>query len=103
MVKGYRKILLTVSLAVHSILILLCLFIIMYPTQLANTVSEIYYPLTKLDNTYNKNTGNKLYGKFEFQYDVIKNLKLSTRFGYTKYDGNSKSFNPLVFYGNNNV
>lgn len=66
-------------------------------------LSEIYNPLTKLDNTYNKNTGNKLYGKFEFQYDVIKNLKLSTRFGYTKYDGNSKSFNPLVFYGNNNV
>ncbi|GAB2831833.1 SusC/RagA family TonB-linked outer membrane protein [Ferruginibacter profundus] len=66
-------------------------------------LSEIYNPLTKLDNTYNKNAGNKLYGKFELQYDVIKNLKLSTRFGYTKYDGNSKSFNPLVFYGNNNV
>lgn len=66
-------------------------------------LSEIYNPQTKLDNTYNKNTGNKLYGKFEFQYDVIKNLKLSTRFGYTKYDGNSKNFTPLVFYGNNNV
>lgn len=66
-------------------------------------LSEIFNPLTKLDNTYNKNTGNKLYGKFEFQYDVIKNLKLSTRFGYTKYDGNSKNFSPLVFYGNNNV
>ncbi len=24
--------------------------------------------------------GNKLYGKFEFQYDVLKNLKLTTRF-----------------------
>ncbi len=66
-------------------------------------LSEIFNPLTKLDNTYNKNAGNKLYGKFELQYDVIKNLKLSTRFGYTKYDGNAKSFTPLVFYGNNNV
>ena len=66
-------------------------------------LSEIYNPLTKLDNTYGKNTGNKLYGKFEFQYDVLKNLKLSTRFGYTKYDGNSKGFSPLVFYGTNNV
>ncbi|MGG9964213.1 SusC/RagA family TonB-linked outer membrane protein [Ferruginibacter sp. SUN106] len=66
-------------------------------------LSEIYNPLTKLDNTYNKNAGNKLYGKFELQYDIIKGLKLSTRFGYTKYDGNSKSFNPLVFYGNSNV
>ena len=66
-------------------------------------LSEIFNPLTKLDNTYNKNAGTKLYGKFEFQYDVIKNLKLTTRFGYTKYDGNAKSFTPLVFYGPNNV
>ena len=66
-------------------------------------LSEIFNPLTKLDNTYNKNVGNKLYGKFELQYDVIKNLKLSTRFGYTKYDGNAKSFSPLLFYGPLNV
>jgi TonB-linked SusC/RagA family outer membrane protein len=66
-------------------------------------LSEIFNPLTKLDNTYNKNTGNKLYGKFELQYDVLKNLKLSSRFGYTKYDGNSKSFSPLAFYGPLNV
>lgn len=66
-------------------------------------LSEIFNPLTKLENTYNKNVGSKLYGKFELQYDVIKNLKLSTRFGYTKYDGNARSFNPLVFYGPNNV
>jgi TonB-linked SusC/RagA family outer membrane protein len=66
-------------------------------------LTEVYNPLTKLDNTYNKNVGNKLYGKFEMQYDVIKNLKFTSRFGYTKYDGNAKSFNPLVFYGPNNV
>ena len=66
-------------------------------------LTEIYNPLTKLDNTYNKNIGNKLYGKFELQYDVLKNLKLTSRFGYTKYDGNAKSFSPLVFYGPNNV
>lgn len=66
-------------------------------------LSEIFNPLTKLDNTYNKNNGSKIYGKFELQYDVIKNLKLSTRFGYTKYDGNSKAFTPLVFYGPLNV
>ena len=66
-------------------------------------LSEIFNPLTKLENTYNKNTGNKLYGKFELQYDVLKNLKLTSRFGYTKYDGNAKTFNPLVFWGLNNV
>lgn len=66
-------------------------------------LSEVFNPLTKLDNTYNKNAGNKFYGKFEFQYDVLSNLKLTTRFGYTKYDGNAKTFNPLVFWGLNNV
>lgn len=66
-------------------------------------LSEIFNPLTKLDNTYNKNVGNKLYGKFELQYDVVRNLKLTSRFGYTKYDGNAKSFTPLAFYGPLNV
>lgn len=66
-------------------------------------LSEIFNPLTKLENTYNKNVGNKIFGKFELQYEVIKNLRLSTRFGYTKYDGNAKTFTPLVFYGLNNV
>ncbi len=68
-----------------------------------NILSEIFNPLTKLENTYNKNVGNKIFGKFELQYEVIKNLKISTRFGYTKYDGNAKTFTPLVFYGLNNV
>jgi TonB-linked SusC/RagA family outer membrane protein len=66
-------------------------------------LSEIFNPLTKLENTYNNSTGNKLYGKFELQYDVFKNLKLTSRFGYTKYDNNARSFSPLVFYGTNNV
>lgn len=66
-------------------------------------LSEIFNPLTKLENTYNKNIGYKLYGKGELQYDILKNLKVTTRFGYTKYDGNAKSFTPLVFYGPLNV
>lgn len=66
-------------------------------------LSEIYNPVTKLDNTYNRNIGTKIYGKFEFQYDVLDNLKLSTRFGYTKFDNDAKSFTPLVFYGPLNV
>jgi TonB-linked SusC/RagA family outer membrane protein len=66
-------------------------------------LSEVFNPLTKLENTYNKNMGSKLYGKFELQYDVFKNVKLTSRFGYTKYDGNAKSFTPLAFYGPNNI
>jgi TonB-linked SusC/RagA family outer membrane protein len=66
-------------------------------------LSEVYNPLTKLDNTYNKNVGNKLYGKFELQYNLLSNLTLTSRFGYTKYDSNAKTFTPLVFYGPQNV
>jgi TonB-linked SusC/RagA family outer membrane protein len=66
-------------------------------------LSEIFNPLTKLDNTYNKNFGTKIYGKFEGQYKILQNLKVTSRFGYTKYDDNSKSFTPLVFYGPLNV
>lgn len=64
---------------------------------------EIQNPLTQLSNTYNRNIGNKLYGKIEFQYDVLKNLKFTTRFGYTKYDANATTFNPLQFLGPNNI
>ncbi|RYY46855.1 MAG: TonB-dependent receptor [Chitinophagaceae bacterium] len=66
-------------------------------------LSEIYNPLTKLENTYNVSNGNKLYGKLELQYKVIKGLTLTSRFGYTKYNGNGRSFTPLVFYGPLNV
>ena len=57
-------------------------------------LKEVYNPLTKLENTYNKNNGDKLYGKFEFQYQVVKNLKLTTRLSYTKYSDNSILFTP---------
>ena len=66
-------------------------------------LSEIFNPLTKLDNTYGESNGNKLYGKIELQYDVLKNLKVTTRFGYVNYDQTGKGFTPLVFYGPLNV
>lgn len=66
-------------------------------------LQEVHNPLTNLANTYNKDAGNKIYGKFEFQYDVVKNLKLTTRFGYTAYNDNAKAFYPLIFYGPLNV
>ncbi|MBB6004006.1 TonB-dependent receptor [Arcicella rosea] len=66
-------------------------------------LSEIFNPLTKLDNNYNESNGNKLYGKLELQYEVIKNLTLSSRFGYTNFNNTFKSFTPLAFYGPLNV
>ncbi|RFS24721.1 TonB-dependent receptor [Chitinophaga silvatica] len=66
-------------------------------------LSEIFNPLTKLDNTYGKSNGNKLFGKVELQYNILKNLKVTTRFGYTNWNQIGKSFTPLVFYGPLNV
>ena len=66
-------------------------------------VQEVHNPLTSLVNTYNRNTGNKQYGKFEFQYDLLKGLKLTTRLGYTNYINNATNFSPLIFYGLKNV
>jgi len=66
-------------------------------------LSEIFNPLTKLENTHNESNGNKLFGKAELQYEIIKNLKITSRLGYVKWDQTGKSFTPLVFYGPLNV
>ncbi len=66
-------------------------------------LSEIINPLTQLNDTYNKGNTNKMYGKLELQYDLFKNLKLSSRFGYTNTDVTVKSFNPLSYYGTSHI
>lgn len=66
-------------------------------------LSEIFNPLTQLENSYNESNTNKLYGKLELQYDVIKNLKFTSRFGYTYTNVTGKSFTPLQFYGQSHI
>lgn len=67
---------------------------------ISNTITqEIRNPLAQINDTYNKGTSNKLFGKMELQYSVLENLKITTRFGYTYVDVYSKNFNPLVYYG----
>lgn len=66
-------------------------------------LSEIFNPLTQLDDTHNKSNTNKLYGKLELQYDLLKNLKLTSRYGYTNVDVTGKSFTPLSFYGSGHI
>lgn len=62
-------------------------------------LSEIFNPLTQLEDTYNRTNVNKLYGKLEMQYDILKNLKVTSRYGYTNVDITGKSFQPLSYYG----
>jgi len=60
---------------------------------------EIRNPLALIDNTYNEGKTNKLTGKLELQYDLLDNLKITSRYGYTYVDVYGKNFSPLVFYG----
>ena len=66
-------------------------------------LSEIINPLTQLADTYNKSNTGKLYGKLEFQYDLLKNLKLNSRFGFTNTDVTGKAFTPLSYYGSGHI
>jgi len=66
-------------------------------------LGEIFNPLTKLEDTFNESNGDKFFGKIELQYEIIKNLRATSRFGYVKWDQKGKSFSPLNFYGPLNV
>jgi len=67
---------------------------------ISNTITqEIINPLAQIANSYNKTNVNKLNGKFELQYDLLDNLKVTSRLGYTYADVFGKSFTPLRFYG----
>ncbi|MDV7186055.1 TonB-dependent receptor [Lutibacter sp. TH_r2] len=66
-------------------------------------LSEIFNPVQRLNDTYNESNGDKFYGKFELQYEILDNLKVTSRFGYTKWNQTGKSFTPLAYYGPNNV
>lgn len=68
-----------------------------------NILSEIFNPLTQLENTYNQSNTNKIYGKLEVQYDILKNLTFTSRYGYTLTDITGKNFQPLVYYGDSHI
>ncbi|MDP6877046.1 MAG: TonB-dependent receptor, partial [Candidatus Marinimicrobia bacterium] len=60
---------------------------------------EIVNPLAQIANTYNENNTNKLSGKIELQYELMSDLKVTSRLGYTYVDIYSKNFSPFVYYG----
>lgn len=67
---------------------------------ISNTITqEIRNPLALIDDTHNFTNTNKLFGKLEFQYQMMDNLKITSRFGYTYVDVYNKTFVPLAFYG----
>lgn len=65
--------------------------------------SEVINPLAQIANTFNKNRVDKLTGKLSLSYDILSDLKLTTRFGYNYANVRNKTFNPYVYYGQNKV
>lgn len=60
---------------------------------------EIINPLAQIDNTYNDYKLRKLNGGITLDYDVVKNVKLTTRMGFNTSDSRGKTFSKMVNYG----
>ncbi|UII31681.1 TonB-dependent receptor [Fulvivirga ulvae] len=65
--------------------------------------SEVINPLAQIANTFNRNRVDKLTGKLSLTYDILDDLKVTTRFGYNYANVRNKTFNPYVYYGQNKV
>ena len=66
----------------------------------SNTITqEIKNPLAQISNSYNENNVNKITGKIELEYEVLKDFSVTGRLGYNYVDIKNKSFSPLVYYG----
>ena len=60
---------------------------------------EVINPLAGVSNSYSDNKTDKLIGKIELQYQLMDDLKITSRLGYTSVWQQQKSFTPLQFYG----
>ncbi|WGD34247.1 TonB-dependent receptor [Olleya sp. YS] len=60
---------------------------------------EIINPLAQIDNTFNDYDLRKLNGTVALEYDVLKNVKLTSRIGFNTSNSEGKSFAKQVDYG----
>ena len=65
--------------------------------------NEIINPFALIYNTYNETKVNRFTGKLELEYDVIENLKATTRFNFNYADVVYRGYSPLQYYGLNKV
>ena len=67
---------------------------------ISNTITqEIKNPMAQISNSYGEGNTNTLSGKIELQYDLMKDLKITSRIGYTYVNIHGKGFTPYQFYG----
>lgn len=62
-------------------------------------VNDVINPLAQMENTYNNTFVNKFVGKEEIEFKINSNFTWTGRAGYNFAMVDSKSFNPLVWYG----
>ncbi|WP_405573468.1 SusC/RagA family TonB-linked outer membrane protein [Winogradskyella sp. Asnod2-B02-A] len=61
--------------------------------------NEIVNPLALLDNTYNEGWADRFTGKIELVYNLIDDLKATTRFNFNYSDYGGREYYPLQYYG----
>lgn len=60
---------------------------------------EVINPLAQIDNTFNDYKLKKLNGGLTLDYDIVTNVKLTSRIGFNTSNSNGKSFAKQVSYG----
>lgn len=64
-----------------------------------NQGSEIVNPLALIDNTNNQTRTNRFTGKVELEYNVLENLKATSRFNFNYADVVNRQYFPIAYYG----
>lgn len=65
--------------------------------------NEVINPLAQINNTYNSYNLERLNGTISFDYQVFKDFKLTTRYGFDRGNSVGKAFNMEVDYGTGKV
>ncbi|KGL63857.1 SusC/RagA family TonB-linked outer membrane protein [Polaribacter sp. Hel1_85] len=64
-----------------------------------NQGSEIVNPLALINNTHNQTRTNRFTGKLELEYNVLENLKATSRFNFNYADVVNRQYFPISYYG----
>lgn len=61
--------------------------------------SEIINPMALLNNTYNEGKSDRFTGKIELEWQVLSDLKATSRYNFNYSNYGDRSFSPLQYYG----
>tara|TARA_B100000780_G_scaffold84573_1_gene57889 strand:+ start:6489 stop:9668 length:3180 start_codon:yes stop_codon:yes gene_type:complete len=64
---------------------------------------EIINPLALINNTHNETKVNRFTGKIELSYEIIEDLKVTSRYNFNYADVTNRNYYPLGYYGPNKV